>query len=193
MVPFAGEPASSAAADAASAAAMDPAAAELASSAPSSSPTSTATTLAASRASSSPSGSASSSVLAAGTCPDSELRVAVRTDARAYPAGTEPRISLTVTNTGTTACTRDLGSAALSVVVTSGADRIWSSDDCGGAGKAQPTSLAPGASWSTSVTWSGTRSSPGHCTQRAAAKPGFYQVAASAGGVSSVLYRFQLT
>jgi hypothetical protein len=170
---------------------MDPAAAELASAMPAS-PSGTPASSLSSSPTSSPSNSPSNSAAARGTCADGALHVAARTDAQAYGAGGEPLITLTVTNAGTATCTADLGSAALSVVVTSGPDRIWSSDDCGGAGTTKLTPLAAGASWSTSVSWSGTRSSPGHCSNRVPAKPGFYEAQASAGGVSSAPYRFQM-
>ncbi|RZS79468.1 hypothetical protein EV189_3822 [Motilibacter rhizosphaerae] len=136
--------------------------------------------------------SASATPAAGGTCADSAITVSVRTDARAYAVGGRPHISLSVTNSSRAACRRDVGSAALSVVVRSGADRVWSSDDCGGKGTSRVTPLAAGAAYSTSVTWSGKRSAPGECGARPAAKAGTYTVTAYAGRAASTPVRFVL-
>src|SRR3546814_1770186 len=56
-------------------------------------------------------------------------------------------------------CSSDL--AAVELVVFSGRDRIWSSDDCAPGGPKDVTTLAPGKPVSQRVTWNGRRSRPG--------------------------------
>jgi hypothetical protein len=65
-----------------------------------------------------------------------------------------------VTNTGTGPCTRDLGQAAVELLVFSGKDRIWSSDDCAPGGKKDVTTLEPGKPAVQRVTWNGAARCP---------------------------------
>lgn len=128
-----------------------------------------------------------------GICRDSDLSVTVGTDASSYRAGATPRLVLKVTNTSSASCRRDLGSAALSLVVSSGPDRVWSSDDCSPAGKPAVRALAAGGSVSSRVTWSGKRSAKGQCgPNRKRALPGTYAVTAKVGTATSAAKRFIL-
>ncbi|RKS75244.1 hypothetical protein CLV35_1703 [Motilibacter peucedani] len=129
-----------------------------------------------------------------GTCSDRQLRVVVGTDASAYRAGATPRLSFTVTNNSSTPCTRDVGTAALSLEVRSGPDRIWNSDDCTSKGSSSVRTLAAGTTFTPrSVTWSGKRSGPGKCGPgRARAKAGTYTVTARVGTLTSAPKRFVL-
>ena len=115
------------------------------------------------------------------TCPDTGLRLTTRTDARSYPAGTTPKITVTVTNTSSSTCRRDLGGRALEVLVYSGADRIWSNDDCDPDTAGAVQTLRPGATLETSVNWSRVRSARGCPTPRPEARPGTYVVRARLG------------
>ncbi len=96
-------------------------------------------------------------------CPDASIDVTAATARESYPVGGSPVLQLTVTNTGTVACTRPLGQGAVELTVFSGSDRIWSSDDCTPGGPPGPVQLAPGEARTTTLTWSGRRSRPG-CT-----------------------------
>lgn len=118
-----------------------------------------------------------------GACPDTALTLATTTDARTYALGAAPKLTLLVTNTGQASCSRDLGSAAVELLVYSANDRIWSSDDCGPRGTAAVTTLAPGGKRTTTITWSGKRSAPGCTGSRSAASAGTYYVVARVGSL----------
>jgi hypothetical protein len=119
-------------------------------------------------------------------CPNSAIAVTVATDAPDYAAAVIPGITITVTNTGPVPCRRDIGSAALGLVVSSGTDRVWSSDDCQHAEPAVLRTLAPGKAVAQTVAWTRHRSAP-TCptTPTAAAQPGTYQVVGHAGTATS--------
>jgi hypothetical protein len=119
-------------------------------------------------------------------CSDTELRLVTTTDAATYAVGDSPVLTMTVTNRGTTPCTRDLGSTVVSFQVVSGAARTWSSDDCNAAKGSKPTVLAPGkATQVVQLTWSGKRSRPGCPTPRDQAAAGTYQASGKVGTLSS--------
>lgn len=127
------------------------------------------------------------------TCPDSALTVTVATDARVYPFGTTPRLRITVANTGRTACRRDVGSRALGLVVRSGPDRIWSSDDCQQAPPLEVRTVRPGQSVTQSVPWPRRRSAPGCATPaKATAGAGTYTLEGHAGTARSPVLVFSL-
>jgi len=127
-----------------------------------------------------------------GTCSDRALRLTTRTDVRSYPAGTTPKITVTVTNTSGTTCRRDLGGRALEVLVYSGADRIWSNDDCSPDTAASVQTLRAGATLETSVSWSRARSAPGCPSGRPQAQPGTYVVRARLGTLEAERAVFSL-
>jgi len=110
------------------------------------------------------------------TCTDAMLRLAVTTDARSYPEGTGPKLTVRVSNTSGTPCRRDLGTKQVELLVYSGADRIWSSHDCG-EDEGRSVQTIGARSYLESVqTWPGTRSRPGCAGERPAARPGTYFV-----------------
>ena len=112
----------------------------------------------------------------AAPCDDAALRVEAGSADESYAVGEQPRLELTVTNTGTAPCSRDLGQAAVEVQVVSGNDRIWSSDDCAPGGEADVTVLEPGQAETSTVTWPGTRSLPGCQGDDEPADAGTYRV-----------------
>ncbi|HVE24703.1 MAG TPA: hypothetical protein VNC22_04835 [Sporichthya sp.] len=116
-------------------------------------------------------------------CAKSVLSVRLKTDRDTYTGSQKPKLYLGVKNSGPNACLVDLGSRALSFTVISGKDRIWSSDDCQGKGTSDIRLLKPGQTlWARSV-WSKVRSAPGCPKGMDTAKPGYYRVEGSAGGV----------
>jgi hypothetical protein len=64
-----------------------------------------------------------------------------------------------VLNKGTVDCTADLGPKSLVLTIYSGADRIWSSADCGGSQDLR--AIAPGGLLQIPFTWSRARSQAG--------------------------------
>jgi hypothetical protein len=124
----------------------------------------------------SPSHSASPATSAGAACPDSTIRVVAATDASSYAASAKPHLTITVTNIGDTSCKRDLGQAALELVVSSGTTRVWSSDDCNPGGGHAVVLLKSGQSFSSSVIWERTTSKPGCPAGQPKAAPGPFHV-----------------
>jgi hypothetical protein len=162
---------------------------------PSAAPTSSAS--ASASASPRPSRSATASPTASAAvapCAKAVLAVNARADAQAYPGGRRPVLTIGIANTGRTACTFDVGQANREIRVTSGNDRIWSSDDCSPGGGAQVVTLRPGAAPTTfSVTWSRIRSAPGCPADRSQAGPGTYRVVGRFGDIVSAPDSFSLS
>ncbi len=134
-------------------------------------------------ASSAPSGASSSSSSGSGgsgtACNPSVIGLTAVTDATTYATGVQPKLSMTITNNGASACTIDVGTDAQVYTITSGTDQIWSSADCQTNKAALPQVLEPGAAKAVSTTpfaWDRTRSSTTTCTS---ARP-----AVTAGGAS---------
>jgi hypothetical protein len=138
-----------------------------------------------------PAATADTGVAETTACDPASVLVEAVTDQDSYDAGEEPELSLTVTNTGTTACELNAGTSTQVFTITSGADVYWTSTDCQtGAADAEVT-LEPGKAVSTKtpLVWDRTRSSPETCeiTDREAV-PGegaSYYLAVSVGGVTS--------
>jgi hypothetical protein len=102
--------------------------------------------------------------VADGSCAPTVISVAAITDAAEYIASQQPLLSLSVTNTGTTACTFSAGSDVQEYIITSGEDRIWSSKDCQVDAVAAPVTLEPGVAVTTTpFAWDRTRSDPTTC------------------------------
>lgn len=125
----------------------------------------------------------SPSATTAGICRDSSLSLISSTDQPSYTVGSSPSLTLVVRNTGAVSCRRDLGSSVVELRVLSGTDRIWSSDDCTPGRGSDVRTLAPGASRSVQLTWSGKRSQPGCAGDRTQAKAGTYTLVARVGSL----------
>jgi hypothetical protein len=119
-------------------------------------------------------------------CRDSDISVEATTDASTYTVGSTPKLTLTITNIGTVACTRDVGPKANELEITSGGYHVWSSDDCNASTKSKVSTLEPGAAVASSITWDGRLSQKG-CPdpEGAKAKPGRYDVIGRNGKVDS--------
>lgn len=136
---------------------------------------------------------ASSTPVAVPLCPDSAIQVEASTDAGTYAAGEKPKLTVTVTNTGKVACKRDIGRAAMGLVVSTGTTRVWSSDDCAPGGQAAVNTLKPGQVFSSTVLWNRTSSKQGCPSAQPAALTGTYTLVArnitlKSGPVTFVLH-----
>ena len=120
----------------------------------------------------------SASPAAVTLCPDSVIRVEAETDAASYAPGVDPKLTVAVTNTGKVACKRDIGRAAMSLVVSLGSTRIWSSDDCSPGGEPAVDVLKAGQTFSSTVVWNRTSSKPGCPSGQPAAAAGSYDLVA---------------
>jgi hypothetical protein len=121
----------------------------------------------------------------AALCPDAAIGVAATADRKRYGASQRPVLTLTVTNKGKVACTRDLGQQARELRLTSGNDRVWSSDDCSPGGTADRVVLKPGEKRTFTVTWSRRRSKPDCPGGQPVAKPGAYRVIGRLGKIEA--------
>ncbi|WP_411698374.1 hypothetical protein [Conyzicola sp.] len=135
-----------------------------------------------------PSSSATAASTDAGpgaACAEGVVEVVPITDAGDYGPDQQPLLSLSITNTGTTACTFNAGSDVQEYVITSGEERIWSSKDCQSAPVADPRVLEPGVALTTTpFPWDRTRSSADTCAPEA------QRPSVTAGGAS---YHLEVT
>lgn len=116
-------------------------------------------------------------------CAAAELRVTAITDKGDYAVGELPKLSLSVENTGSKACTADLGSAGMQFVISSGDDEVWRSVDCQTDPESLPVILDPGKPLeSEAISWDRTRSSTDTC-----------DVSRDPVGADGATYRLQVT
>jgi hypothetical protein len=94
-------------------------------------------------------------------------------------------LTLTVTNTGTAACNRDVGAGANELRITSGSVLVWSSDFCNPSKATDVQALEPGKPFTTSVTWPGTIIEEGCPADQPQAQAGSYRVVGRNGAVDS--------
>jgi hypothetical protein len=140
-------------------------------------------------ASASPSASASASPSpspsASGPCADSDISVTVATSDSSPSVGAGMTLSLNIENTGSTACTRDVGAGANEVRITSGSVLVWSSDFCNTSDASNVVTLAPGQGVTTSVDWAGTITTEGCPADQPTAQAGSYRAIGRNGSVES--------
>ena len=125
-------------------------------------------------------------------CAEGVVSVVPITDQDSYPVGAQPLLSLSITNTGTTACTFSAGSDVQEYIVSSGEERIWSSKDCQSAPVADVRTLEPAATLTTTpFAWGLTRSEPDNPAICEAGQPtvitggATYRLGVSVNGVAS--------
>jgi len=126
----------------------------------------------------------------AATCSTRDIELKPVTDKTSYAATELPQISMTITNSGRSDCSIDLGSAQQTLVVTSGEEQYWSSKDCQVNGTNQVVTLTAGQTLSTPpIAWDRTRSSADTCesTSREPVTAGgaTYRLAVSVGDITS--------
>ncbi|HZI96125.1 MAG TPA: hypothetical protein VFD41_01215 [Actinomycetales bacterium] len=127
-----------------------------------------------------------------GPCAAEQLQVVATADAGSYPDGTTPQLGATVRNTGERACTVDLGEPAVTLLVVSGSDRIWSSDDCETETASAPVAVEGAGEQAVTVEWPRQRSAEGCPSDLAEPRPGTYQFTATVAGVTSAPVSFGL-
>lgn len=106
-----------------------------------------------------------------------DLTLSLLTRAAAYAIGEKPDFTVAVSNKGTVDCTADLGPKSLVLTIYSGADRIWSSADCGG--QQDLRAVAPNTVLQVPFNWSRVRSQPGCSGPATAAAIGTYYATAT--------------
>ena len=118
-------------------------------------------------------------------CADGSITLAARAPAE-IRSGANVIVGMTVTNSGTEACRRDV-SGTLQVFTVFGADgtRLWSTADCFPGQGTDMRDLTPGQTLEYTIKWSGTTSAPGCTGERAPLAPGSYTLIAQLGALSS--------
>lgn len=133
-----------------------------------------------------PSTAAPTTSAAATTCAADALSLSVRAASSTVTAGSSLPVTATLTTSGP-ACS---AVGPLTVVVTSGSDRIWGSTDCSPESSSAATALAAHGTAAASRTWPGVRSLPG-CVPVVGDRtvhPGSYRVTATWAGATSAPY-----
>ena len=123
-------------------------------------------------------------------CDPADIQVQAVTDASSYAAGALPQLSVAVTNTGTTACKIDAGTAQQVFTITSGSETYWKSTDCQTSKVDAEVLLQPGKTISSAspITWDRTRSDPATCAgarQQVPAGGASYHLQTSIAGITS--------
>lgn len=97
-------------------------------------------------------------------CSVKNLEVLPVIDSVDYQAGVLPNLSLTIQNTGKTACYYNVGTSAQELTITSGAETYWVSTDCQAEKSDTVAILEPGVVYpSAPIAWERQRSSPDTC------------------------------
>lgn len=130
---------------------------------------------------------------APGPCGDDVLEVRATAAAEDVAPGARTALTLSVRNTGPVPCVRALGQGAVELLVTSGEDRVWSSDDCAPGGVTEQVVLAPGEAREARATWPGTRSAPGCPPDQPVSPAGTYRVSARVGELRAPGTVFRVT
>lgn len=126
-----------------------------------------------------------------GACSDSDVVATPSVKKEAY-AGHPVVFTMTLTTLSSPACTWEVSSRALVVKVTSGSDRIWSTQECSGAVPKQSVVVRKDHPVDVSVAWNGQRSDS-DCTRSTAwAEPGYYHVIAASFGAEPIDVQFAL-
>ena len=126
----------------------------------------------------------------AAACTADQIRVEAVVNGTSFAADELPQLSLSVTNTGSAACTMNAGTSQQVFTVSSGEEPYWTSTDCQTAPSDQQVLLEPGTTVSSNppITWDRTRSAPDTCDQPRDPVPAggaSYHLNTSIGGFAS--------
>jgi hypothetical protein len=98
-----------------------------------------------------------------------------------------------IQNTGAVPCTRDVGPAANTFVITSGGFDVWSSDACSPSSETQIEEIPAGEAYAVKGTWDGAVTANGCGASATPAQAGAYQVEATNGELTSEPLSFTLS
>ncbi len=130
------------------------------------------------------------SATADSACSSSNVTVGAITDAQTYAAGQLPKLSLSLTNTGSAPCKINAGTAQQVFTITSGTETYWKSTDCQKNATNTEVVLQPGKTVTTGspITWDRTRSDPATCSANRPQVPAAgasYHLQTSVAGIAS--------
>lgn len=126
-----------------------------------------------------------------GPCLDSDVRVVPATQGKAF-AGEDVRLTLELSTFESPACDWEVSAEAIAVKLTSGSDRIWTSQECPNAVPEEAVVLRQRQTTLVDVVWSGRRSDSDCSPATRWAEPGYYHVAAAAMGSEPESQQFEL-
>ncbi|AOX65556.1 hypothetical protein BJK06_07135 [Curtobacterium sp. BH-2-1-1] len=141
-----------------------PASASASSAGPSSSPRATPSAAASPSGSASASASSSASAKDGSTCAKEQIELTPVVDKTSYGPTEDPKIAMSIKNTGSNSCHMDLGSSQQVLTISSGEEQYWSSKDCQTGGTNQDVTIKAGQTLTTpAIAWDRTRSSTSTC------------------------------
>ncbi|MGQ3382788.1 hypothetical protein [Glutamicibacter sp. TV12E] len=125
-------------------------------------------------------------------CKAGEVKVTASTDAKSYAAGKNPVLILGVENTSKRECELNVGTSMQEFLISSGADRVFSTVDCLQNGEDVQLVFAPGQKEDARFTWNRDRSAPGCKAVSVQPRPGTYKFTAAIGEIESEPVSFTL-
>lgn len=127
-------------------------------------------------------------------CMDQDMVVRAKAAKKSYTVGDTPELTLSIKNTGSVACVRDVGPLVNEIEIKSGGYHVWSSDDCNASKRSKIVTMQPGEVYASAITWNGRLSSKGCPDPKGAkAKPGSYTVIGRNADVESDGRKFSLS
>lgn len=101
-------------------------------------------------------------------------------------SGQQPRLGMTVTNTGKETCRQDVsGANQVYTIYTEAGERVWSTADCFPGEGNEVRTLAPKQKADFVIIWGGKTSEPGCAAPRVTVKPGKYKLVLHLGDLKS--------
>jgi hypothetical protein len=126
-----------------------------------------------------------------GPCRDSDVKVVPVLRENAY-AGEDVVLTLRLSTYRSPACDWQVSADTVAVKLTSGSDRIWSSQDCPAAVPTEEVVLRTRKATRVDVVWPGRRSDSDCSRSTPWAQPGYYHVSAAAMGSEPESEQFEL-
>ncbi|WIB60404.1 hypothetical protein DEJ13_00850 [Curtobacterium sp. MCLR17_007] len=123
------------------------------------------------------------------TCGKGQIALKPVLDKSAYGPTEDPKIAMSIENTGSKSCHMDLGSAQQVLTISSGEEQYWSSKDCQTGGTNQDVTIKAGQTLTTpAIAWDRTRSSTTTCDSSRPSVTGggaSYHLQVSVGNITS--------
>ncbi|GAA4827390.1 hypothetical protein GCM10023354_01430 [Garicola koreensis] len=127
-----------------------------------------------------------------GTCAASDVAVRASTNQDEYDAGVAPLLILEVENTGSQACTLDVGTAEQTFAVAHAGREMFNTAQCGTEGESLEMEFEPGQTERAHLVWP--RSDSGvDCSEPADVTTGDYELTVSVSGITSDPHTFHVT
>ncbi|NUS49769.1 MAG: hypothetical protein HOQ22_01855, partial [Nocardioidaceae bacterium] len=126
-----------------------------------------------------------------GTCTVSDVSAEPTVKGNAY-AGQRVVFAVELTSRISPACTLTIGPSTLVLRLTSGSDRIWSTQDCRASVPTRKVVVRRDVPATVPVTWNGQRSDPGCTHSTSWAEPGYYHATAAVLGADPADRQFEL-